>query len=238
MGFTHGRPLLWAALLSLFASPALAKGQLQAGPILLQMEPGQSSTRLHLSNTGDAVLAAQVRVYAWSQERGEDQLSASDSLVASPPIVELQPGARQVVRVVRLGDEAGDRDLSYRLVVDELPLEENEDRARVAVRMRYVLPLFVRARGAREPQLSCALREGRSLLECANSGGRAAQLGESRLVDESGHALPLSAGLFGYVLPGSRRVWALQSDTAALADTQVRLETRLNGQPATLPLHE
>lgn len=219
--------------------PALAgaRGQLQAGPILLQMAPGQKATRLRLENTGDAKLAAQVRVYAWNQEGGEDRLIASDQVAASPPILELAPGAEQIVRLVHLGGEVAQRDLSFRLVVDELPQRESESRTEVTVRMRYVLPLFIRASGAGEAQLTCALRAG-ATLECVNSGGRAAQLGESRLIDKSGRELALSAGLFGYVLPGSRRVWVLPENSAELAGREVRLETRLNGQPAILPLRE
>lgn len=229
------RPV-WALLLCLLPALASAKGQLQAGPILLQMAPGQKATRLNLSNTGDTKLAAQVRVYAWSQENGEDRLTPSDAVAASPPIVELAPGAEQVVRLVRLGGEAVGRDQSYRLVVDELPRHESESQTEVAVRMRYVLPLFVRASGAGEPQLRCTLGDGAAILECINSGGQAAQLGESRLIDQSDRELKLSAGLYGYVLPGSRRIWSLPEESSGLAGREVRLETRLNGQPETLPL--
>ncbi|MBB3060525.1 fimbrial biogenesis chaperone [Microbulbifer rhizosphaerae] len=222
--------------LALFSAPLCAKGQLQAGPILLQIVPGDSASRLRLSNTGDSPLAAQVRVFAWSQEGGEDKLVASDAVVASPPIVELPPGGKQLVRLVRLGPEARDSDDSYRLVVDELPEGITGGEAKVRVRMRYLLPLFVRAADAAEPNLSCSLQVDK--LSCFNAGGRAAQLGASRLVGDSGDAIQLSGGLFGYVLPGSRRVWALPEEIGALAPGEVRLQTVLNGQPATIPLRQ
>lgn len=235
-------PLSRAFLIALlFCSPVHAKGQLQAGPILLQIGAGENASRLRLSNNGDARLAAQVRVFAWRQEDGEDRLSASDAVVASPPIVELVPGAEQIVRLVRLGPPASGIDHSFRLVVDELPLDAGEAQSRVSVRMRYVLPLFVRAKDAPGAKLSCTVRDDAALLECVNSGGRAAQLGASQLRDNSGWALPLSAGLLGYVLPGSRRVWALPKNPVLLPGDparEVRLETLLNGQPTKLPLQQ
>ncbi|MFD1217713.1 MULTISPECIES: fimbrial biogenesis chaperone [Microbulbifer] len=232
---------LWCAfpIALLFCLPALAKGQLQAGPILLQIGAGDKASRLRLSNSGDAKLSAQVRVFAWQQVDGKDQLTASDAVVASPPIVELMPGAEQIVRLVQLGPPAAGNDHSFRLVVDELPTANGDAHGRVNVRMRYVLPLFVRAKDAAAPKLSCSVRDDAALLECVNSGGRAAQLGASQLTDDSGWTLPLSAGLFGYVLPGSRRVWPLPENSvspAADLTRDVRLETLLNGQPTTLPL--
>jgi fimbrial chaperone protein len=138
---------------------------------------------------------------------------------------------------VRLGPPASGSDVSFRLVVDELPTDESQGQAQVSVRMRYVLPLFLRAEDAIEPRLSCGLEAG-PILTCINAGGQAAQLGASLLTDDSSGAVRLSTGLFGYVLPGSRRVWALPEDSAAFAAKaqEVRLETQLNGQPATLPL--
>lgn len=207
----------------------------------MQIDAGESASRLRLSNSGDARLTAQVRVFAWHQAEGKDQLIASDAVVASPPIVELMPGAEQIVRLVRLGPPASGNDHSFRLVVDELPTTNGEAHGRVNVRMRYVLPLFVRAQDATDAKLSCSVRDDAALLECINSGGRAAQLGASQLMDDSGWALPLSAGLLSYVLPGSRRVWALpENSVSPTADLtrDVRLETLLNGQPTTLPLQQ
>lgn len=220
--------------LALFSDPLCARGQLQAGPILLQMAPGDRAARLHLANTGDQPLAAQVRVFAWHQEEGQDKLEASDVVVASPPIVQLPAGGEQLVRLVRQGEGARGIDDSYRLVIDELPRSAVGEQDRVSVRMRYVLPLFVRAAEAAPPRLSCSLQG--NLLDCFNAGGRPAQLGATRLLDDSDLALQLSEGLFGYVLPGSRRVWTLPEGAGSTASGEVRLTTVLNGQPATVPI--
>ncbi|WP_231757239.1 fimbrial biogenesis chaperone [Microbulbifer elongatus] len=231
----------WIAVLIsvLFSISALAKGQLQAGPIMVQIGAGAKASRLRLSNTGDAQLSAQVRIFHWQQVDGEDQLTPSDAVVASPPIVQLAPGAEQIVRIVRLGPPAIEKDHNFRLVVDELPAPINDNNTKVSVRMRYVLPLFVRATDARPAKLSCRIDGSLKALECVNSGGRAAQLGATQLIDSFGWELPLSAGLLGYVLPGSRRIWTLPEDShLPVADSThpMRLETLLNGQPSTIPL--
>jgi fimbrial chaperone protein len=225
-------PVTVAALLVSF--PSVAAGQLQAGPTLLEIAPGASATRLVLRNTSAEKVAAQVRVYAWTQSGGEDQLVPSEELVVSPPITELEPGGEQVVRLVRLGPPATGADRAYRVIVDELPRPGGGGESTVALRLRYVLPVFVRAAEAAPPSLSCRLEQDGGQLTCENAGGRAAQFGATRLVDESGQAQNLSEGLFGYVLPTSRRAWALSGSVPASAGTALRLETRVNGQPTTL----
>lgn len=213
-----------------------AAGQLQAGPTLLEIGPDGAATRLTLANTGSSPIAAQVRVYAWSQPGGVDQLVPSDQLVVSPPIAELPPGGEQVVRVVRLGPPASDLDQTYRIVVDELPSDETSSDSVVKIRLRYVLPVFVRAADADPPSVSCIIPAAGTELRCENTGGRAAQLGASRLVDESGHEQSLSDGLFGYVLPASERVWPLFAASPPLGRSGLRLETRLNGEQTIIPV--
>ncbi|GAB3382051.1 fimbrial biogenesis chaperone [Lysobacter fragariae] len=222
-----------AGALGLFASAAGARGQLQAGPTLVELAPGATAGRLTLSNTGDAPVAAQVRAFAWSQESGEDKLRPTTDLALSPAIVQIAPGASQVVRVVRIGPANETAvDATYRVVVDELPGADTATQSGIQFRMRYVVPVYLRSASATPPALTCRLQSAE--LACRNSGGQAAQLGASRLVDGKGHALPLSPGLFGYVLPGSERRWALPAASPALAE--LRLETRINGKSATVPV--
>jgi fimbrial chaperone protein len=224
---------LAAAVLGLLAATdAAGRGQLQAGPTLVEIVPGRTSARLRLTNNGDASLAAQVRVYAWTQEDGEDRLVATDALVASPPIAEIAPGAEQLVRIVLAGPAApAGRDEAYRIVVDELP-GPPESAQVVNVRMRFVVPLFVRATAAPSPLLACRLTEAGHRLACRNSGGQAAQLGAS-VLRAGDMRVALSDGLYGYVLPASERAWSLPAGSPPLAGT-VTLESRINGEPATL----
>lgn len=224
--------------LVLLASPAVATGQLQAGPTLLELPPGGTATRLLLRNSGGDTVAAQVRVYAWSQQDGEDLLEPSDDLAVSPPILELPPASERVVRLVRVGEPAEEgRDRTFRVVVDELPAAETDGGSEVELRMRYVIPAFVRAEGAAAPRLACRIEGGAGgdRLICENAGGRAAQLGASRLFDAGGTELFLSEGLFGYVLPRSQRSWPLPPDRPSFGPT-LRLDTLVNGQPTTVPV--
>ena len=221
-----------AALLALAAATASAKGQLQVRPTQVEIPAGAPAGRLVLANTGDRPLTAQVRVFLWTQADGSDRLAKTDVIQLSPPIVQLAPGAEQLVRIVRLGPAPTSQDDNYRLVVDELPSADAPSGTGISLRMRYVLPLYVRAAQATAVKLQCHVSG--AVLACDNQGTRAAQLGASKLLDGKGQALALTEGLLGYVLPGSHQQWPLDAKRLATLTADLRLETQLNGQPVSL----
>lgn len=231
----HGIAIPLATALACVPGIAGARGQLQVRQTGVDIPVGARAARLVLANTGDAPVAAQIRVFAWSQVAGEDQLAPTEQLVASPAIVEIQPGTDQLVRVVRPAGDAPEREQAYRVVVDELPAAAGTaEAAGVALRMRFLLPAFVRAADPVPVDLACGITE--SSLHCRNDGGHAAQLAHVRLVDGQGRVVELAAGLFGYVLAGGTRHWPLAPLATPRLGSMRQLEAQVNGQPAKIPL--
>jgi len=230
--------LAGSLILLAFAGNALAKGQLQVRGTLIELGVGANAGRFTLANTGDAPVAAQVRVFAWSQEGGQDHLAPTSEIVLSPPIVQIPAGGEQVIRLIRQGPPPDSRDLTFRAIVDELPDKSQPNASGVVLRMRYVVPLFVRGANAKLPTLSCRIERQAptAVLVCENSGGRPAQLGASSLKGASGTTYQLSPGLFGYVLPASIHKWPLDPKRLATLGSKMTLESSLNGQAVTLPI--
>lgn len=234
----YPRRRLMAAVVTalvLATGAAHARGQLQTRQTGVDLPSGTRAGRLVLANTGDAPIAAQIRIYAWTQDGNDDRLEPTNALVASPPIIEIAPGAEQLVRLVRSTAAAVSQEQAYRVVVDELPGDPVAgDGSAVTVRMRYLLPAFVRAADPAPAQLQC--RIDLAALVCRNAGGRAAQLGATRLVDKAGRGLEITPGLLGYVLAGSTRRFPLDAAKLAALDAPAKLEVSLNGQPAAIDL--
>ena len=217
------------------AGDAHARGQLQTRQTGIDMPAGVRAGRLVLANTGDKPVPAQIRVYKWTQDGGEDLLDPSNELIASPAIVEIPPGAEQLIRVVRASAQPLTTEQAYRVVVDELPGDpDSEATNAVTVRMRFVLPAFVRAANAPAANLACVLAA--PTLTCTNTGGRAAQMGATTLLGSGDRKAELSPGLFGYVLAGASRRWTLQADALKAVGAPTSLQVQLNGQPATIAL--
>ena len=224
--------LRYTAALALALAQAVASASgLQVSPVTLTLQATQNAEGLWLSNTGDTVVHAQVRVYQWTQENGTEKLTPSRELLVSPPMVQLAASDRQLIRVIRSGVPTGTVEGSYRVIIDELPVEMKEKKGLQLV-LRYSVPIFIAAAGAQSPapQLAWSLRreDGKAMLEVANNGGMHAQLADLEFVDTVGRRTPVHAGLMGYVLPGARMRWPLKTSAEAFALGGI-LETKING---------
>lgn len=203
--------------------PGLA--QAQSAIVLWPTDPlitkDEQATGVWLENHGKQPVTLQIRAHDWAQGDGGDRETATQAVVSSPPIATIAPGQRQLVRVIRRGPAASGES-SYRLLVDELPQPAPEGGngvvARLAVQMRYSLPLFAYGSdpAGLSPQLSSAVRliDGKRWLEISNRGGLHARLTDLRAGAGAG-ARVLRDGLIGYVLPGATMRWPLPNDFTA-----------------------
>lgn len=227
-----------AAALLIACGPACASG-LQVAPVGLEFAPGSTAQGVWLTNTGNDLLRAQVRVFHWTQADGQDVLTPAQGLVASPPMLNLQPGAQQLVRVIRTGAPAGPNEDAFRLLIDELPQPEKEEKSSVRYILRYSVPAFVESAGSQSasPALTWSVqRDGDGFaLVVSNNGTRHAQLSDASLQPAGGKPITLSSGLLGYVLPGSTMRWPLKQP--AQLGNGTLLKVTVNGKPVeqTLP---
>jgi len=184
---------------------------------------------LWLSNTGTDTLNAQLRVFAWSQADGNDQLTPSRDLVVSPPMIALQPGQRQLVRVIRSG-AVGPGERSYRILVDELP-DPMKPAQGLQFVMQFSIPVFSGAETSSVPQLDWRLErvDGKLVLATDNHGSGRAKITDLKVMTADGRVLQQRPGLVGYVLAGNSRRWPITlGEKEAIAASEIQI--RMNGE--------
>lgn len=231
-----GRRRLLALGVALLALCTGAAGSgLQVSPTLLTLQATQNADGLWLSNTGTSPLHAQIRVYQWTQEAGEEKLVPSRGLVISPPMLALDAQQRQLVRVIRVGAPPTTGEVAYRVILDELPVDTGTHNGLQFV-LRYSLPVFVEPQGTAPalPQLHWSLqREGdHAVLQINNTGGTHAQIVGLAFTDATQHRTEVAKGLLGYVLPGATMHWTLQPSAGVFAAGGT-FEAMINGEKAT-----
>lgn len=93
--------LLAVSLCSLFAVPAWA-GNVSLFPTSIVAPAGEKAGALTLENHGETPERFQVTVLDWSQDpSGQDVTGPAKAVIAAPSIVEIPPGSRRAVRLVR-----------------------------------------------------------------------------------------------------------------------------------------
>lgn len=228
---------LLAAGLVVFCTAIGAAG-LQVAPIGLNFAPSSPAQGLWLTNTGSETLQAQVRVYDWSQDDGKDNLTPTQALVVSPPMLSLEPGAQQLVRVIRTDATATQTtEDAYRLLVDELPQGAQTQQTGVRYVLRYSVPVFIEPveNTPEASEVAAALRwslvhdDDGVALQANNQGITHAQISVATLILADNQTIELSQGLLGYVLPNMTMRWSLNVPVQKLANG-TQLKARINGK--------
>ena len=194
---------------SLLTASAQAANSLMIWPIDPAINPEEKASELWLENRGSVTTLMQVRIFSWQQVGGKEQYATQQSVVASPPLVRIEPGKKQLVRLIKQTPPAAGQERAYRVVLDEIPTPRTpgENQAGLKFQMRYSVPLFVYGDGAK-PDLSWqqVSEGGRSWLLIANRGS-----GHARLSNVTVGGRKLGDGLFGYVLAHSENRWPLKN---------------------------
>lgn len=182
-----------------------------ANPVRLTLPSGSNSTSLSLDNTGDQPVLVQAEVMAWTQQDGSDVLTPSQDLVVSPPIFNVAPGGRQIVRLGLLRPVAGEREVTYRLFLQEVAQPPAPGEQGVAVALRLGLPVFVLPKGRAAPHLAWRAKaeEGAIRLTLTNSGNAHVQAIDCKMYRQDG-LLFAEQQLAGYVLAGQARSWLIK----------------------------
>ena len=191
---------------------------LQISPVMINFRAEQGAAGINLQNMGDAPIYGQVRVFLWDQRGTEDVLTPTQDVVASPPIVQIDPQGKQTIRLVRTGDRAPAPERTYRVLIDEIARDDGLNTTGVDIRLRYSVPVFILPadEGAKEILAWTFYRkDGEWMLKIRNSGNRHAQIGAMSVANRAGKDHVISQGLFGYVLAGRTREWRLPVDKSA-----------------------
>lgn len=241
------------------AALALTRAPLGAAPASVTIWPvnpvvssTDRATAVWLENRGTSPVTMQARLLRWGVENFANRYVEQDDIVVSPPIATVAPGARQLLRLVKVRPVPAGTEAAYRVFIDQLPDPVDARPAAagtasmgVTVRMRYSLPLFAFGEGlepvdrnteagARIAAAGTALswrlveEDGTTWLEISNAGVRHARLTNVRIETPEG-SVAVADGLLGYVLPGTTMRWP-----AAGASRASTLELTVNNVPATL----
>jgi fimbrial chaperone protein len=238
-GFLNMRASIVGALICLIylefaATTSSQAASLQVAPVGIEVMAPAAAATLSLRNKSTAPLNAQIRVFRWTEEAGEEKLVPTDAVVASPPMTTLAPGVDYTVRLVRLAKEPVTGGESYRLLVDELPTPGAQQNHSVTLVIRYSIPVFFYSNDSAGGRVAWSLdnRNGHDYIVAENTGDRHVRISALAVRGAGGKSISFGAGLTGYVLGRSTMRWALPGKAAHLgADKHAIITAQTNLGP-------
>ena len=145
-------------------------GQFSVTPVRIYVAPKDRAAAVTVTNEGDEELVMQADVYVWKQKPGgEDELTLSEDLFLSPPIIKLAAKSRQVVRLAMLRPPKTNRQLTYRVIVREIPeARKAKKTVELQIALAFSLPVFITPPGAKH-WLGCTVERSAANSVAASS---------------------------------------------------------------------
>jgi fimbrial chaperone protein len=214
------KTLVVAAALGLPSLPAAAGSFSSFGisPVRVDLSAAATTAALTVRSDGASPTVVQAQAFVWEQQDGTDQLSPTHDLIVSPAVFTLSPGGSQLLRVALRRAADADRELSYRLILTEVPPKADPQFSGLAVALRLSLPVFVSPAAPVRPDVhwSAARSVDGHLMLTARNDGRAHFRALSFSVGPAtGSAAPIQQPVATYLLPGESHTWVFDKGDAA-----------------------
>lgn len=215
-----------AALLAL--PPAVVAGTFTISPLRVDFNGVVSTAALTVRNEDAAAVVVQAQGALWSQAGGQEALEPSRDLLVSPAVFTLPPGGQQLVRVALRRAADPDRELAYRLTLQEVPQAAAPGFTGLQVALRLSVPVFVAPAVPAEPSVAWSLQhdaDGRLVVTARNDGAAHARIHRFALKTADGAQTVFEQPSVAYVLPGASRRWTFDDNN----------DTRTNAIPGAGP---
>lgn len=133
----------------------LASPSFQITPIEMQFAPsgGSVNRSYNLQNTGDKPVAVQISIV--KREMGIDGVETftdgEEDFIIYPPQIILKPNENQSIRVTWLGESQPSKELAYRIIAEQIPIESLENttveqegvRVNIKVLFKYIGTIYI-----------------------------------------------------------------------------------------------
>jgi fimbrial chaperone protein len=226
----------YRTLLSFFLGIAVLLSSLVAhasnfeiSPVVLELSSARTAGVVKIINNDTHDVALQIRAYDWTQKDNQDQLDPTKTLIISPPVFTLAPGASQVIRVVsRRPAEANE--VAYRLLVDEIPTAA--EGPAINFKFRISMPIFIAPNGAPNLKLGWSISAGKApQLVVSNTGNRRGRLLNLVLTLPNGKKVSPPAGGNPYTLAGITRQYVFDAEAPLAAGSVVKMSANSDTGP-------
>jgi fimbrial chaperone protein len=215
--------LATAAASGLLPTPVRA-GTFSISPLRVELSASAQTGALTIRNQDSAPVVVQAEAVLWQQSDGQDQLTPTRDVLVSPAVFTVPGNGSQLIRVALRVPADARRELSYRVILTEVPQQASPDFTGLNVALRLSLPVFVAPVAAAKPLLEWSATrstDGTISLTTRNAGNAHDRILTFTAAPSTGSAPAIAQDVAAYLLPGQARTWTLdnkQNETASSTD--------------------
>jgi fimbrial chaperone protein len=144
--------LLFAALL-IWLPQLVNAGSFSVTPLRIDLSKSESTRVINLHNLESKPVTVQLQMLSWSHKDGTDQLTSTRDVIVTPQVFHLKPNSLQIIRAGLLRKPDANEELSYRLIIEEIPEPPSAEFTGAQLALKITLPVFVAPEKTSKPQL-------------------------------------------------------------------------------------
>ncbi|MBL4775450.1 MAG: molecular chaperone [Mariprofundus sp.] len=238
------KKMLWVILLTSIFAVEAAAGSFQVAPMRLSIDEGSKISNITVFNKNDAPANMQVRAMRWNQdnEAGADIMIDSKELIIFPKVFTVPAHGQRVIRVGHKG-KGLTRELAYRLLIRELPVDE-PGRMGMKFAVQMSMPVFIKPKGARKaalPMLSgIEVHEGKFSARVLNKGNVYFMLKSLTLTgSKAGQEVYTGKGNGWYILAGASKLFKIdmsQDECNSMDSLKLVAKSKQGNTEASYPI--
>ena len=203
------------ALLVITGGDACA-GAFMVNPTRIELGVGQLSATLVIRNDDRTPAVIQLESRSWEQKDGQDLYATTKELLVTPPIVTVEPGSEQIVRIALRRALDPQKELTYRIFLQEVPPPPQPGFTGLQVALRISIPVFAKAgdNALAKTAWRVAYQSGEHALRVGliNSGNAHLQFQEFQLFAPGSQTALAAQQTMLYLLPGQGHEWLIKLD--------------------------
>lgn len=204
------------------STPALA-GTFSISPVRVELSGAAQTAALTLRNPEEAPVVVQAEAMLWEQVDGQERLTPTRDVLVSPAVFTVAGGGSQLVRVALRRPADPQRELSYRLLLTEVPQKADRQSTGLSMALRLSLPVFVEPAALSAPRLEWTANtaSGGVVVTARNTGTAHAKVLSFSLTPDGAATPALQQSVTAYILPGQSRTWTIDNNNdTATASTE------------------
>lgn len=141
------------AVLLIWLPQLVNAGSFSVTPLRIDLSKAESTRVINLQNLESKPVTVQLKIFSWSHKGGTDQLTPTRDVIVTPQVFHLKPNSLQIIRAGLLRKPDTNEELSYRLVIEEIPEPPSADFTGAQLALKITLPVFVAPEKTSKPQL-------------------------------------------------------------------------------------
>jgi fimbrial chaperone protein len=220
------------AVLLLVGGLSMQAGSYTVQPVRIDLSARVLRTTIQIQNRANDPTTIQAHVVAWNAYGAEETLTDSDDVLLNPPIFTIAAGHAQFVRLGLRRPPADAKELTYRLILEEVPPPPKPGFNGLTTLLKITVPIFVKPRVS-TPQLAWTLlriSDQEVKLSVQNSGTAHVQIRRLAVMAGENSEPGFQQSVVTYVLQSAHKEWIIRNAQLAAAGKLVVEAQTDNGE--------